>query len=491
MANTPTTNPGTPPGSQNSQSTGPRNYAAPGAINITKLELHSGDVAEVVDLRRIVVTFNIFESLSHPFITAEFLIKDAQSLITTYPITGNETLYISFQTPVQGYDRLIDIKLRVVLLRRIIVETRVRHALYLLRAVSREMFNDMNHTIRWSYPKMLVSDMVEKIYTTNLQVDANTKIQTTASEGLRSIIIPNMSPTQAIHFLCREAKNTTFPASDYIFYSDLSNKYYFKTMDEMIKITPIDVYYFTEKDVILSSKAYSPSDRSTKPIEFMRIDNVSIESAFDIEKLIRTGGFANIVMFINPVVSYFEQKTFVYPINHLNVAQRTLGTPDRRGHNVGNFVTKDSDLANMSGDGHYRYMYTDYGETGDEAQTADQKPNFFPLRVGSIALMDNLVINISVPGDSDRRVGDTVQINMPEFGATDDVLKDLHHFYSGRWLVLAVRHIYDAEHGYHCQIQLMKNAYEPRDPDMVVAKKPKLGTNAVTTLSNPLGFLKI
>jgi hypothetical protein len=68
-------------------------------------------------------------------------------------------------------------------------------------------------------------------------------------------------------------------------------------------------------------------------------------------------------------------------------------------------------------------------------------------------------VNVTIPGDSDKRAGDRINLQFPSYGATDDV-KDLpNKFVSGRYLVTATRHAYTAS-GYKTAMMCVKNAFE-------------------------------
>lgn len=428
-----------------------------GSIQIDKILLKSDISNKELDLQVDVIELSVFEAISQPFVTAELYIADALALTSIMPIVGQETVTITFKTPDDSILKSVDVTLRVVSVehfRRI----NQRTASYLIHLASEEYFNDLNTRIMKSYREKPISDMVQDIATYFLKSSKTLDIE--ATDGNRTIVIPNMHPTRALQFLAKEAKSQQHEPSNYVFYENL-DKLRFVTLDSLIKERAYDSYYATEKDWSKDSAqslrdtvtGSSRGGTSTKPFELTKITHFQFVNLFSIDKTMAMGGFENKALVIDPIYSLFETKTYEYFEDHSKLAHTTDGQAGK--------VIIESNHIQKDNESLLNYYMTNTNGSGIDT---DQKPDFYHLMRASTALLDNIVVNITVPGDSDRRAGDVIKIEFPEYGGTDDVKNEINRFISGEYLVLSVRHLYTTKSGYSCVMQCAKNCYQ-RDVD--------------------------
>ena len=85
--------------------------------------------------------------------------------------------------------------------------------------------------------------------------------------------------------------------------------------------------------------------------------------------------------------------------------------------------------------------------------------NFVPNRTAQIALANYTLVKIVVPGDPSLTVGMTVNFNLYSL-AMDGENKRLDTYYSGKYLVNAVRHIIQSQGVYQTVMELAKESYE-------------------------------
>lgn len=432
-----------------------------GSIQLETLTLTSDMTGETIDLRSIVQEFSIFEALDKPFLTGELVIKDALSLMTTFPIVGMETVEIEFKTPDPSVLKSVKTKMKVIRMENMKKESvAVRAVGYILKLASREYIDDLNTKIRKSY-RDPISTMVNSICEEYLNTQKDLEIGDT--DGQRVIVIPNMSPSRAIRFLAKEAMSTTYKPSNFIFYEDVDG-FKFKTIESLIQDRgtgrtgrrTTDQYYAAERDVNPKSESSTTGgrgSRTNKPFELQKITDFSFVNIFSTDKMLRYGGYENRIEYVNPTISLFETKVYEYFNDAINLAHTTSGK-------AGKFIPQKNDILKGTGDAKVHFYVTNKDA---QAEIPEQKHEFLQWMIASQALLNGVLLNITISGDTDRRVGDTIKIQFPEFGGTDDVLGKINKFISGEYLVSSVRHIYNGQ-GYHCVLQVAKNCYE-QDPD--------------------------
>lgn len=426
-----------------------------GSIRIEAIQIISDLGGEPWDIQHIVQELSIYESLTSPFLTADIVVFDALSLTSIIPLVGQEMVHIKFKTPTNAVLKPIDVTLRIVSIENL-ARNRARTANYIIHLASQEHFENIKTRIMKSYRQMPISDMITDIHSVHLASQKELTALTT--DGQRTIVIPNMHPTRAISFLSREAKNPKPDhAPNYIYFENCDG-FFFTTIDELLTkrpVGPIDEYWSTIKDNdhgsprAASSGRGAASKQSSKPFEMLKIDKFEFIQLFNADQTAMKGGWENTLHYIDPIYSEFGTKNYNYFTDFDKM--RHLGKPGKRGKLI-------SENNHMIGTGGSNVNYFMTNKSGSGVDT-DQKWEFYHIRKASMALMDSILVEVTIPGDSERRAGHRVNLQFPEFGATDDIEGDVNRYVSGEYLVMAVRHIYTTS-GYFCVMQCAKNAYE-------------------------------
>jgi hypothetical protein len=78
--------------------------------------------------------------------------------------------------------------------------------------------------------------------------------------------------------------------------------------------------------------------------------------------------------------------------------------------------------------------------------------------ISQIEQIHGLKLNLSVPGDSQRTVGDVVSVYLPSPEALgEDEQQELEKYYQGRYLVSSLRHTI-GKHAYTNTMELLKDS---------------------------------
>jgi hypothetical protein len=427
-----------------------------GTIKFDRLELESLVTKKKLDIKPIVLEMSIFESMAQPFVTAEFVIEESLSLVSRFPIVGQEHIHVTYDVGDPNFRKKMDRTFRVYSIQEMqMVNARTVH--YVLRCVSLSTYKDWLTTIRKSYPDMPISDMANKVYDNFISTDR--KLEVGKTEGSRTLVIPNMAPARAMRFLAQYAKSDKYEPSNFLFFEN-NDSFHFKTVEEFLSKKAQDIYTTKEKQNYVgkeqNTSSRSPSSKQQKPAEWRKITHLRWIRVFDNEITARRGGFGNRVFTINPNISLFSEKRFSYTEHFNKLNHTTQGK-------AGQFLTDEADLLNSDGFVRQAMLFSNAGQEGHPSEL-DQRPDFFQYLIGANALLDNMVLNLIIPGDNERRAGDIIALNIPEYTATDDYIDKKNKTLSGSYLVTSVRHLYAQNKEYSCVIQCIKNCYE-QDPD--------------------------
>jgi hypothetical protein len=433
-----------------------------GSIKLDEVTISSQVTGKSLNIRPLVREFSIFENIMQPFINGQVVVGDALALSSWFPLTGQETIRFKFSTPHVLFKKGIDVTMQIVSVENL-TPVNVRTEMFIINCVSQESILDWNTMIRQSYREIPISEMVEKIAKQYLHIEGLEKVAET--DGNRTVVIPNMHPTRALRFLSSEAKSTKYPPSNFVFYQTCDG-YYFQTVDELISIVDSDrlsdigdFYYMSDKDMGTPMTPGDPSPmdmQGDKPQEFLKIISVEFPTLFDMRKMSKTGGFESTLRTIDPLMSLYQEKTYDYFVDYEKFRRTTT---DSQTSAVGSQGQVLSTFSQYVKDGESRIDFI--MDNAQSSDSPDQKAEFLLLQNASFAMLDNLVVNVTIPGDSTKRIGDVVYLQFPEFGGTNDVLGKVHKYVSGQYLVVACRHIYNNK-GYKTAMRCAKNSYQSR-----------------------------
>jgi hypothetical protein len=191
-------------------------------------------------------------------------------------------------------------------------------------------------------------------------------------------------------------------------------------------------YRYEPKNISYDNQ--SLQDKTTQVLEY------EFNKVYDMMNDISSGAFANRLVSIDPMTRSFNVTDFDYtkskmeklnPEGVLNDLQNRLGTNISQAfEGVLKVATGNSNQGNIP------YIKEKQGGFAKDISIE----TFLPLRTAAIALANYTSIKLSIPGDPGITAGRTINFDLYSLKPTDN-LKELDKFYSGKYLVTAVRHI--------------------------------------------------
>jgi hypothetical protein len=418
------------------------------------------------DLRPLVSEMNLYTSIFNNFLSCDLTINDAGSVISQWPIIGEEKVQLIFKSDYVGYQK-IELKLRVVAVEQLNI-INSRNEIFVLRLVSDESARDAKIRLRRAYVNKTVSDIVADVVNGKSETDdmrlnskdwSNRKLITkTETDGTRDIIAPNVPPSKFLNFLCGQAKakDTTDHSSLYFFFEDQSG-FHFTTAHALVKkAKPKDQYIFMDKNTGAPASQNEPGrggTKSSKPYEQTKINAFRIDSLYDWEKNLANGMLANKVITLDPQYSIVKEYVHNY-FADFDKFPKTTGA-------LGYRKISDKFIYSINdGSTDLRVIQTNLSHKGNYAGNFMNHDEKIPAMVAQYDILKDIVVTIEIPGDSDRAPGDLIRILVPELGSTDDSKKKAHRLFNGEYLVTTVRHIFNPKDGYQTVLQCCKTVYE-------------------------------
>jgi len=189
---------------------------------------------------------------------------------------------------------------------------------------------------------------------------------------------------------------------------------------------------------------------------------------FDSIDMINSGAYANKLITVDPLrmhynTNFFDYKKYFNSSIHLNEFDLLPNAENRFGQS-----------ANNTFDAVTKVVTTNFGEVSFNAYIKKQQPDIkenqiettIPFRTAQIPHINANRYKISIPGDPKMTVGNVIDINIPDLQLKDSG-KELDRFYSGKYLVTAVKHTIDIENKFITYAEVSKESVPNRyvDPD--------------------------
>ncbi len=433
-----------------------RNTYRPGVIEYDISILNYN--GEFANIKKIVAEFNIYEDIFSNVLKADFLIDDALGLPETLPIVGDEIIQVEFRTD-QSLER-VKLKFRTYKLDKRVISEERQH-IYALYAVSEEMYDSIltfadNHFVGQTPDGITRSIFGEYLSNggKNLETESAINKITTTSAGHH--------PFEYINMIAKEAQSDQYTDSSYyIFYEDHKG-FKFKTINQLLNADPVEDYYLADP----TAGEDVESDRSDLR-RYQIISALSFNSSFDIMKGLTGGMMDTTVGYIDPIMKKYEESTFKY----LSDFNKLSNMPGGRA-----ILPASGKFATTEGTGHMRMVATDWND--ESTQTFDDRINestdphkfhsskrwkYYHNGVALLQSLHQYGINITVPGNSEIKCGDCINIFIPQNSpVTTDAARYLKLYgqRQPKFLVTAVLHNYKQTTGeYYTTIQGVKQSF--------------------------------
>lgn len=406
----------------------------PNEYNLNRLEIRSYNGFSL-DIRDNIVELCIHESMYTPTISGQVMIGENVNLSKHFPIVGSETLLVDFETPSRK-DKCQREFFVYKLGNRLDQSENAKMSMYTLSFASPEfVFNQQNKVSR-GYKNMSYSDMVASLYQDSIMNKNDARplfIEKTL--GKHCLVIPYMPPLQAASFIASRAISNDGKDPTYHFYETFDG-FHFKTINYNRKIqdTPI-AEYFEFRSNISENNVIRDIEK-----EFRRISAITFLNGHNSLKNMADGVFSSVLILPNSIDKKIETKTFAYQRDFFK--QTTL--------NPSRILPQTADYYSYNPYTHMRvYPKTPY--LFSNVKYNEDYENVVLQRNAHLRHLDNMKIEILVPGDSERRVGDVVNVNIFSRESAKKNQTNIYDPYmSGNYVITQITH------------QIIKNGYTMR-----------------------------
>lgn len=428
-----------------------------GLYNATDFLLKScvitGSSGQQIDFRYIVLEFNYFEDIFSNCITGNLVVSDSMGYIDILELQGFEFLTLELDKP--GMNEPIKKEFRISSITERTM-TKSTNENYVINFCSEELLLNEQYKVSKSYKNILVSDIVVDIALNNLKIPAN-KLVVDKTIGLRDIVLPNFKPIQAINWITTFAKGDGAGdiGSPFVFYEDRDG-FRFKSILELFKQPVYKTYEYSAKG-LLSQKNDYVFNLANDLVNVIQYEAIK---SFDSVTAIRNGSFANKMHTVDPLRLKFGETNFDYAqyfqqAGKLNPYPVPFTATNRFGDKIDSTPGVHKFCITTTGQNQNKYI-KDKKITVNENRVEET----VPLRTAQLALFCNNRFKLLIPGDIEMTIGRVIIFNLPEIAYNNKSrTKTEDEFYSGKYLVTAVRHMVNQDGKFYSVIEICKESF--------------------------------
>lgn len=419
----------------------------PDDVRLTKLNIIPlQGTGTPVDITGIMFELHIYEDLYKPFVSGTIAIQDSIGFRSKLPINGEEFLEISWETPggdVQEHEFYIY---------KISGAGAVGDNIqsYILSFASHEMIANSGMSMSYGFDGELLSDMAQKIYSESLEAETAGSIakvfDAEPTLNPRRMSFPAWSPAKIIREMAKTSQSSAYPTgSDYHFWEDLQG-FHFRSIQSLIfDIEPIADSELRER------LHWTPSNSGIDTSAMNQaIENFTVLHSGDTVKKLTNGTMASSMINFNPVTGAVEILESDISKVFDQIGSMEVEIP----------ITAQAKTALLKPMSFLKLHVNDAAEP-----FASGVENFTQIQDVQRGLFGNVQIELSLPGNSNRKIGQIAELRLPQNGARETEGIQLDRQLSGNVMITAINHAFVSGSKYKQTIKVVKDSsFEPMEP---------------------------
>jgi len=410
-------------------------------INLTLLTAVS-----TFDVKNILVELSYNEDIFNNTASGYLMLVDATGYIEKLHMNGNEFIRMTFGKA-DDATNIVDKIFRVFKVAKRIPENDGNTETYSLYFCSEELLLSEQYKVSKSYRSQDIASNVIDILKNYLQVPANKISVVEQTYGVYDFLVPNLKPFDAINWMSTYARPANNPGADMLLYEDKLG-YNYRSLQSLFTQEVYNAYSFNPKNVSQKTQ--------TNTQQIYNVITYEIMDSYDSLGAINSGVYANQLLSVDPLLRRYKVTNFDYG------AYSTKATKLNSFPITNNFTNRKGDGLNQTPQAVYKLVFSNYNQ--NDSSYIKSHPGsvahdifaetYIPYRTAQLPLLNYTRVKITVPGDPGLTVGRVITFNLL---SKDPNKKEPDDFYSGNYLITAVRHMMTV-HQYRTVLELAKES---------------------------------
>ena len=439
------------------------------------------------------MTINMIEDVTMPFINGSIDVADGQDFRTLLPLTGNEKLELHLFTPGQREIEYIEGKtdcLAVYKIDKIRLSGGTgRQQVYRVHFTSREAIRNNITRVSKAFAGP-VENAISEIVLDKKYLDSVKPLYVEETATNSKYVIPNLKPLATIKFLSDHAVSKKYTNAGYLFYENVMRGFQFRSFESMMAVSGTTARPVTEAYAIQPANVRNEKGDANVVQDLQSPDSYSFEDVANTLNELKSGLYANRLIshdIYNKKIEthdydYHEQfkKFFHTEHDQGNRSESKYLRPLAKLDDTDK-VLSDFPLAKLMNVVETAKVHNDYEPT--------PMKDILPNKVSQRAQMSNFHLLLTVPGQTRLNCGEMISFALPnQRPVQHDQPQTLNPYYSGRYLILSIKHKFDVvEQKHTINMRCVKDAAAtdlPTGLDTVYTPTGKVQTQTVQSLDD-------
>ena len=401
---------------------------------------------EDIELAKTITDWSITESMNSPFISGFAVINESDNLLEGVPLIGEERIELTY-TDFYGESATHHMFLYAIENIKPATSTNDRMMKYTIKFCSIQKLQGDQRSIRKSYNKTKISDIVQDIYDTFMLTDNklyDKPIEIEETDGEQTLVIPDMRADAAMSFLSRRAYSERNKTALYRFF-ETREKYFFCTPEYLIEKYG-DFEGKTDEELNRLNFIYNTVEDNTGPgqrIAQQSVNDVSYGNKVDTFHDMKAGMYRRTVTELDPTTRTRIQRDYDYTTEYQD---KEMPEKVKLTHSD-TFLNKYMAASTQPEE----YLIVDFPQIGQSRGTQDMKKpyqhfyeNYTAKPVVNYHFFKN-ALTMEINGRIKLYPGMVINLELYKFNNTTQGTREFDHERSGKYLVTTVTNVYSAD----------------------------------------------
>ena len=463
------------------------NYAGDFRIKVVNIlsyrKAEGSEKAFRVNLIPQTMTINMVEDVTMPVVTGSLDVADGQDFRTLLPLTGNEKLELHLFTPGQKEIQYIEGQTDTLAVYKVdkirLSGGTGRQQIYRVHFISREAIRNSVTRISKAFSGP-VENAVNEIVSDKKYLDTVKPIYLEPTATNSKYVIPNLKPFQTIKFLGQNAVSNKYSNAGYLFYETIGGGFYFRSFESMMALNGATARPVKEAYAIQPANVRNEKGDANVVQDLQSPDSYSFENVANTLEELNKGLYANRLV----THDIYNKKITTFDYDYHEQFGQFFHTEHDQGNRTESKylrplaklddtdkVLSDYPLAKLMNVVDTKKVHNDFEFTPPE--------DILPNKVSQRAQMANFHLLLTVPGQTRMNCGEMISFALPnQRPVQHDQAQTLNPYYSGRYLVLSLKHKFDVvEQKHTMNMRCVKDSTPkelPKGLDTVYTKTDKV-----------------
>jgi hypothetical protein len=369
-------------------------------------------------------TINIYESIFTSHINADISFIDGASFKERFNISGDEDFEIEFL----GYGNLtpLNYKLKVVEMANLIPNNNLRAKNFTLRLTSPELLIDSASSIAKSYSagtKIILQDIIQKFLGSRKQLFVE------ETKDPPTLVIPYMSPFQAIDFVRQRSVSSKYKSSTFLFF-ETNQQYNFVTIEGLLdRGSKAKKQKFMQREDVSQNVKGNQASITDKD-SFHLFFNYTVKDLFNLNNYFKNGAVQSVVTEFDITTKKVKKRLF----QNVPGSKLFFEFADAR----------NPDISTTLFNGYSKYntkpFFVPFAKYKDSNNpTSNFVYDTLLERVCYANLFTHEKTYIDIPGNTLLKAGDIIELEIPKYEGQESK-KGRNDMDSGMYLITSIKH---------------------------------------------------